>query len=265
MSSALGPPVRRGNRRLGSLLVALCVIGSGLALPAIAGAAVPRVGPLSVEQDESATTGTAEAVIEPGGLRTEYAFWLEGPRESPFCTSPIPCAPLRLVGTGYVEASVTEKAVSAHVTGLAVPSQWYTWSVTARNAEGEVTRNESFVTGVLSPAFEGTPYNHEISQAAIEGAQQAARAGSERAREASEGSTREASERAARPVPWCVVPRLKGDSLRTARRALDKAHCTLGRVSKPKSSRLQLVVLRQSPRRGVKLGDNARVALTLGS
>jgi hypothetical protein len=63
----------------------------------------------------------------------------------------------------------------------------------------------------------------------------------------------------------CLVPSLKGDSLRRARWALRHAHCTLGRVSTRRGAHGALVVIRQSPARGFSLNRGAAVALTLGS
>ena len=70
-----------------------------------------------------------------------------------------------------------------------------------------------------------------------------------------------------RPTPRrCVVPSLKGDSLSKARRALGKAHCKLGKVTAPHGRRAgRLIVLRQRPSPGKKLGANAQVAVTMGS
>ncbi len=63
----------------------------------------------------------------------------------------------------------------------------------------------------------------------------------------------------------CVVPSLKGDSLGTAQKALSKAHCKLGKVSRPRTHHGALVVTGQSPKNGKKLASGAAVAVTLGS
>jgi hypothetical protein len=63
----------------------------------------------------------------------------------------------------------------------------------------------------------------------------------------------------------CVVPALKGDSLRRARRRLAKADCRLGTVSRPrKHDDGSLVVRGQSPHPRSVLAGDARVAVTLG-
>jgi len=80
-------------------------------------------------------------------------------------------------------------------------------------------------------------------------------------RDASERAEREAAARSQRA---CVVPRLDGDSLPTAARALDKAHCSLGKLTRPHDGRGALVVVRQGVPVGKKLARDSRVAVTLG-
>jgi hypothetical protein len=63
--------------------------------------------------------------------------------------------------------------------------------------------------------------------------------------------------------PPCIVPKLKGKTLKQARGALDRAHCTLGKVTKPKRTRTRLVVGSTKPTAGTKLGDGATVAVKL--
>ena len=65
-------------------------------------------------------------------------------------------------------------------------------------------------------------------------------------------------------VAECVVPALKGDSLSKARRALSKAHCKLGKISKPRKHRGALVVTAQSVRAGRKSAKGAGVSVKLG-
>jgi hypothetical protein len=95
------------------------------------------------------------------------------------------------------------------------------------------------------------------------------RAGKEAAqREAAEraAAERAAAERAAAATSHalkCVVPRLKGDSLTAAHRALDRAHCSLGKVIEPKKHRGRLVVVAQSVQSGRTLAKGSKVAVTL--
>ncbi|HMJ01635.1 MAG TPA: S8 family serine peptidase, partial [Conexibacter sp.] len=73
-------------------------------------------------------------------------------------------------------------------------------------------------------------------------------------------------------VTQCKVPRLKGKTLRRARRALRRARCTLGRVRRPRRARgaarrgrphVRLVVRSSRPRAGAIRLDGARVKVTL--
>jgi hypothetical protein len=62
----------------------------------------------------------------------------------------------------------------------------------------------------------------------------------------------------------CVVPKLKGKTLKAAKKALRKAHCGLGKVSRAPSSKVRKGrVIAQKPRPGVKRRAGAKVALTL--
>jgi subtilisin family serine protease len=66
-------------------------------------------------------------------------------------------------------------------------------------------------------------------------------------------------------VVQCKVPRLKGKSLRRAKRALRAAHCALGRVKVPRGARAaRLVVTKSQPRAGAVRADGTKVRLTLG-
>lgn len=66
------------------------------------------------------------------------------------------------------------------------------------------------------------------------------------------------------PAHPCVVPRLHGDSLSRARRALRRAHCRLGHVSRHRRRRRGvLVVVGQDRRAGKRLAHRARVGVTV--
>ena len=83
-----------------------------------------------------------------------------------------------------------------------------------------------------------------------------------------EREAREAAERLAKhpsSPALCVVPRLKGDSLATARNALSKAHCKLGKVSKSPGHHKPLLVTAQGPKTGKTLPNGAPIAVTLGA
>jgi hypothetical protein len=65
----------------------------------------------------------------------------------------------------------------------------------------------------------------------------------------------------------CTVPKLKGDSLSRAESLLKKAHCAVGKISKPKvkhgHKQPKLVVGSTKPRAGSKLPKGSKVAITL--
>jgi hypothetical protein len=67
-------------------------------------------------------------------------------------------------------------------------------------------------------------------------------------------------------VLQCKVPKLTGKSLRRARRALRRAHCTLGAVRRPRALRRAhgLVVRSSRPGAGALRADGAEVAVKLG-
>jgi len=71
-----------------------------------------------------------------------------------------------------------------------------------------------------------------------------------------------------RPAVTCRVPRLKGLSLRSAKAALRRAHCALGRVAKPRARRGRrlppLVVKSSRPGAGATGAEGMAVRLTLG-
>jgi hypothetical protein len=68
-----------------------------------------------------------------------------------------------------------------------------------------------------------------------------------------------------KPPPACVVPNLKGKSLRQARTALKAAHCSVGNVRKPKRKNLgPLVVKSSKPSAGKTLASGSKVDLRLG-
>jgi hypothetical protein len=72
-------------------------------------------------------------------------------------------------------------------------------------------------------------------------------------------------EKAAPPAPQCVVPRLAGKTLARARTALAAAHCSLGKVRKPRGAKLsQLRVRSSAPGAGSVIAAGSKVALKLG-
>ncbi len=77
-----------------------------------------------------------------------------------------------------------------------------------------------------------------------------------------EGAQQNAPNQAEHPA--CRVPDLKGDTLSAARRALAKAHCRLGRVSRRAHRGSALRVISQSTRYGKRLAARATIAVVLG-
>jgi beta-lactam-binding protein with PASTA domain len=62
----------------------------------------------------------------------------------------------------------------------------------------------------------------------------------------------------------CVVPKLKGKTLRAAKRALKKAHCSPGKVTKAFSAKVRKGrVLSQKRRPGKKLAAGSKVKLAV--
>jgi hypothetical protein len=240
--------------------------------PAIAATKAPEVGYLSPSH-VSTTSATIEVPINPNGGETSYEIWLEcqSPTESKQSCEPLTVNPQRR--QGILPAGFEPKIVTDEVAGLQ-PGYLYEYGVIATNSAG---REGDVGDGFLTCPSQGPcsePYLRGEALWEIEGAKRAAeeapRLEAERQagrREAEERLAKEAAERSAKEHevhPACVVPRLKGDSLRVAGHALRSAHCGLGVVIVPRVPRGQLVVVRQSAPTGKKLAAGSRVGLTLG-
>jgi hypothetical protein len=274
----------------------LAVLGAAVCcavLPAASFAfSAPSIGPTSAEVGQN--EATLKAPIRPDGLETEYEIWLQ-------CTS-LSCTSHegQQVADGSIQASRLEQEVSIALTSL----EWeasYRFEVIASNADGTVrSYPQTFTTGLAPPP--GCPDGCRVEQPVeskqepwgLEGAErvgdEAPRLEEEReakAKEEAERPAKEAAERAAKErevreageragreaaeleakvsaAPSCVVPRLKGDSLAAARSALGRAHCKLGKVSKPRGHHMRLVVTGQGAKDGKKLASGAAVAVRLG-
>src|SRR5215211_7566074 len=61
----------------------------------------------------------------------------------------------------------------------------------------------------------------------------------------------------------CVVPRLRGRTLKRAKTALTRAHCSLGKVRRVRSAARRGVVVGQRPRAGIRKARGAKVALRI--
>jgi hypothetical protein len=224
--------------------------------------------------------GTVEAKVDPEGLETTYETWLE-------CAS---------CGAGYdrVEGSmpaVSEvRAVTFVLHGLQLGGKYWV-AMRVRNSAGEAFQHnefevpespDSFPDGTAPVGVVEAPYVGDSTGELIAIAEREAKERSERelkeqeARElweqvpasAQAGAQKEEA-KAATPVRQrdlaCVVPWLKGDTLSAADRALGKAHCLLGKISRPRHHNRTLFVTRQNPRPGRTLRASGRVTLTLGA
>jgi beta-lactam-binding protein with PASTA domain len=107
---------------------------------------------------------------------------------------------------------------------------------------------------------------HKAAQAK-EQEQKAKEASEQQAREAAGRKAREESEHKPRPatVGVCVVPALKGRSLRAARGALQRAHCKLGKVREPRGHHGLLVVVAQSRESGEEVRGTTAINVTLAA
>jgi hypothetical protein len=270
---------------LGLALAITCVA------PAMAATQAPEVGYLPASQ-VSASGATIEVPINPDGGETSYEIWLEcqSARESNQSCEPLTVGPQRQ--QGVISPGFGSQIVTDAVAGLQA-DYLYKYRVVAVNSAGKAGNvGDGFLTCPSQGSCPSQPYLEGESLWNLEGAERVAdeaprleaereakrkeaeeppakeaaeRAAKEReAREAGERIGKEEAERAARTdSPTCVVPRLRGDSLTAARRALARAHCGVGRLTEPRSYRGPLVVVEQSAHSGSKLSAGSRVALTL--
>jgi len=283
-----------GFRRRVALLAVLGVAVCCAVLPAVSlAASKPSIGAPSAEV--GGNEATLKAPIRPGGLETNYDVWLQCTSQS--CTS----TESRRVADGSINSGL-EHEVNVPLTALEWNTS-YTFEVIASNKDGTVSSYpQTFTTGSPPPAGcpDGCPSGEKyesklepwVNEGATREANEAPRLEEEReakakeeserpakeaaARAAKEREVREAGERAGREAAerellakqasttMCVVPSLKGDSLPAARRALGKAHCKLGKVSKPRGHHKTLVVAGQGTKGGKTLADGAAVTVKLG-
>jgi hypothetical protein len=278
------------SRALRLALLACTILAGGLSLFAAQASAAEGKPP--VIESISAGTGsevTAGAKINPEGLATTYEIRLECPS----------CVPSDQRSKGVLAAGDKGREVSLTLTGLQPGSYWF--GVWASNSAGEVFQRSDIldvppVPPGACPDGCGTvePYKPEVSPVEIESGNEAARRHvmeseaeqRQKAKEQEEQRAKEASVRAgeeaalkrveeeetaadaaragAHVVPTCVVPSLKGDSLSKAQRALGKALCRLGKVSRPERLRGSLVVIGQRVGAGRRLPSGTRVGVVLG-
>jgi hypothetical protein len=269
----------RAGRLLSILLGSLAAAAMFSAPQASAAAsAVPQVE-IRMAAPVDKTSATIEAAINPEGGETGYEIFLECQNAAQVKN---PCEPLTVSQqrqVGVIGPGSEAHIVTAPVSGLQ-PGYLYEFAVIASNSAGR----EGYVSnGLLTcPATGACPAQPWLGGTALWSIEAARRAAEEaprleaerqaRQKEAEERLASEAGERAGREAAEreaavrrlrCVVPRLSGDSLAAARRVLAKAHCALGKVRRPRTRHGALVVAKQSVRRGRKLANGAKVAVTL--
>jgi len=240
----------------------------------------------------SENSATLTAQINPQGSETMYGLWLVWQAANTSSTGEAPAAPQ--MQTGEIPAGYGDQTVSATVTGLH-PGYAYWYVVAALNSAGETDGKSPYYFGFgsgassewLGPAI---PYIRPIPLWAVRGVAQGAAREVQRAEEerrererpneelraasrASDEAARRAAEEAAGGkgqadegvAPSCIVPVLKGHTLRGAKRALEKAHCRLGKVTYAhhRRKRRTLIVSAQSRRPHQRLADGSAVALRL--
>jgi hypothetical protein len=234
-----------------------------------------------------------EAEINPEGTDTSYEFVILG-RQVHFSG-----APERLPGPvqgDRLAAGTSAVAVNAVLPGL--QSGYIYWlEVVATNLAGKTrsTPGAFFYddpSAEHEPTSDRWPYRTDESGCAIESGNLAAvetvreqrekeaaeaKAAEAKAAEAKAAAAKAAAEAVQKRQPEeqerplsraqldCVVPGLKGDTLRLARRRMAAAHCSLGVVKLPRVRHGVLVVAQQTPSRGKRLEDGARITLTLRS
>ena len=255
----------------------------------------------SVTLKEVTMAGVAlEAEINPQGNETSYEFLIVWralkPRER---GEPLPGEPPSQ--EGHISAGSSDVTASAFLSGLQ-PGYTYWYQVIATSL-GNNTRSAATALPYFNPDWfeevppyaEGPPYAPPERAGCSDESGDLAAAETGREQRAKEAAAKEAAateeqeedkaraaavlagEEAARKhreeeaaardtrAQACIVPTLRGDTLTSARRALSKAHCRLGKVSKPKGHHHgQLVVTQERASAGAKLPSDARIAFILG-
>jgi len=293
--------MRAGFRTRLVLVAALGAALGAAVLPAASLASLPPVIGAESVSEVSESSAILEAQINPEGLDTTYEFWLQyAACQTNTGGASCDAIVVKKVGDGSIRGTGGAQTVRADLSSLQ-PGYTYSYWVIASNSAGtKEAPSETFKTlgpappGLPGGSGAGAPYESKEEPWVQEGAERegaeaprleeerrakqreveersakeaAERAVREReAREAGERAGREEAERgsAASRSARCLVPRLKGDSLRIARSALRKAHCRLGSVSRPRGHHGALVVTTQSVRAGHKLAAGTAVAVKLG-
>jgi hypothetical protein len=270
------PILHRARRPLGFALAA--AILAACALASVSASASQDGAPLIESVGSGAGSAiTIDAKINPDGLETSYELGLE-------CS---PCGSGDQWTKGMLPAVHESREVSVALTGLQ-PGRRYWFAVRALNADGETyRRGETLeIPASQEPFPGGTGGGGVVGSNPPEGLINELRAiairEEERRRQAREQEEQKARELTARPaseledteaqppaptpaeLPACLVPKLKGDTLTAARRAVARAHCRLGAVHRPSHYHGSLYVTAQGTPAGKRLVHDARVSLRVG-
>lgn len=276
------------------IVLAACVLVSALALSVTPALATEGKAPVIVSTGWGVGSEvTVSAQINPEGLETTYEIKLVCSSCAPAGYSPV---------AGMLPALDEARTVTLSLTGVQPGS--YRFEVLARNSVGDTSdsgeldvpptppgacpdgcsKNEQYSSEIPNWYAElsnsesnATLKKYEEEQAREQQEmklREAARYATEEAelkqaeeREAQEAAVRDRQEREEQEAehPACRVPDLKGETLRAARRALVKAHCSLGAVHRPAHHDGAMYVSAQGVPTGKRLAHNAHVALWLGA
>jgi hypothetical protein len=225
-------------------------------------ASAPSLG--STGGGYSGNGATLEAVVVPNGAETTYEFSLEGPAceaHEPACEA----MTTKTVGEGVISADSPGTTVTVTLTGLAWSTTYRYW-VTVTNSIGSSTSGALTFTTSSAPVglAPGQQYEPSVEPWFLETAQ----------READRLATQHDAEDA--PVPAavatsspppevCAVPSLKGRTVKSARAALRRADCTLGRVEDAHGRTRGSVVVAQGHPTATQLPAGTPIGLRLGS
>jgi hypothetical protein len=290
--------LKRGVRPFGAMCATVAVFGFPCCAQAVAGlpaceAMSPTIDSVTLK-DVTMAGVTLEAQINPEGNETSYEFLIIWralkPRER---GEPLPgSSPAQ---AGHIDTGMSDVTVSAFLSGLQ-PGYTYWYQVVATSL-GNSTRSEATALPYFNPDWyysgfeEGPPYappvragclNESGNLAAEETvSEQRSKEAEEVAVKRREAAAKEAEEAtlkrragehpdailpartAENGASGCTVPGVTGDTLSAARRAIDHAHCRLGRVRRPSHYRGALIVTGQAPHRGMMLRNGASVTLVL--
>ncbi len=265
----LYPHVRTTDwrRRARGFALAAAASGAavGLPLPAMANAEAPVIGSIKASSEYSGQE-TIEVQIDPESYETVWTISLDCP-DQPRCQST----------EGRLPAGDGSHTVTVVMAGLENDTH-YGFSGEASSPAGATNFSGEFESIPAGAAPEGVkdkevytpPELPWANQSGNEAAERSVREQREKeheeqtAKEAASHATAEAAHQAAvhpETKPACVVPKLKGDTLVAARRALTAAHCRLGTVHRLSLQHGTLRVRRQSTQVGKRLPNDARVAL----